>query len=449
MANQKEDQRTFENSIASIKAFKKINEIKDKINSNKIPSNLMDAIIFRFFGSGAIYETADRTRIVKEMIIFNGLYGLPKIIPRIYYYGPYPHLMMETIKDSDKLKEKSIGHYIKNNVANLNNIDMNESKQSWELNQRYKNDYLKKYSDLIEFQPIFSELGHLDLKELTNLSYDILFGRKEPSTYPRVIQINEDKNPVVLNSIAVLATDRYNYLNKYYQTIRKFNKKITEQGKICRNIIFKNNVKYTQDLKDGISNKMLILNALSLYHTIFKMKPTVDDLCYTICSHYSKFDMEIHTIEKRLGKKLHILKKINDGGVTVKYLLDFQLISKSKFSDWGDYVSFNDKADDAINYLKKVGHYDAARDITINTTLTSEENKCIKRFEEINQMKDAIREKVLVALIEIKNEKLIKMNNNIITLDCSFIENDILIDGNIVDEKHWRNIMVSIQKYSS
>ena len=55
MANQKEDQRTFENSIASIKAFKKINEIKDKINSNKIPSNLMDAIIFRYFGSGAIY----------------------------------------------------------------------------------------------------------------------------------------------------------------------------------------------------------------------------------------------------------------------------------------------------------------------------------------------------------------------------------------------------------
>jgi hypothetical protein len=125
------------------------------------------------------------------------------------------------------------------------------------------------------------------------------------------------------------------------------------------------------------------------------------------------------------------------------------LISKSKFSDWGDYVSLNDKSDDAINYLKKVGHYDAARDITINTTLTSEEKKCIKRFEEINQMKDAIREKVLVALIEIKNEKLIKMNNNIITLDCSFIENDILIDGNIVDEKHWRNIMVSIQKYSS
>jgi len=449
MANQKEDQRTFENSIASIKAFKKINEIKDKINSNQIPSDLMDAIIFRYFASGAISEPANRTRIAKEMIILNGLFGLPKIIPRIYFYGPYPHLMMETIKDSDELKEKSIGHYIQNGVANLDNIDMNESKQKWELNQKYKNDNLEKYSDLRDFQPIFSELSHLDIKELINLSYDILFQRKEPSKYPRVIHINEDKNPVVLNSIAVLATNRYNYLNKYNQKIRKFNKKITNQKKICRNIIFENKVKYTQDLKDGITNKMLILNALSLYHIMFKMKPTVDDLCYTICSHYSMFDMEIHIIKNRLGKDLQVLKKIKYGSVTIKDLLDGRLISNSKFSDWGDYVSDDDKLDDAINYLKNIGHYDAALDITKKTTLTSDEKKCIERFEEINQMKDTIREKVVEALIEIKNEKLIKMNNNIITLDCSFIEHDILIDGNIVDEKHWRDIMGRIQKYSS
>ena len=449
MANRKEYSRTFENTAASVRAFKKINEIKDTINFNKIPSDLMDAIIFRYFASGSISETADRTRIAKEIIILNGLYGLPKIIPRIYFYGPYPHLMMKTINGSDKLTEKSIGHYIKNWTTNLDNIDRNESKQNWELNQRHKNGYLEKYSDLREFQPIFSELSHLDVKELINLSYDILFRRKEPSKYPRVIQINEDKNPVVLNSIAVLATGRYNYLKKYNQKIRKFNKKITEQRKICRNIIFENKVKYTQDLKDGITNKMLILNALSLYHIMFKMKPTVDDLCYTICSHYSMFDMEIHAIENRLGKDLHILKKIKDGGATIKDLLDVRLISKSKFSDWGDYVNDDDKSDDAIDYLKNVGHYDAALDITRNTTLTNDQRKCIKRFEEINQMKDTMREKVLEALIEIKNEKLIKMNNNIITLDCSFIENDILTDGNIVDEKRWRDIVGGIEKYSS
>lgn len=449
MANQKEDQRTFENSIISTKAFKKINEIKDKINSNKIPSDLMDAIIFRYFASGAISEPANRTRITKEMIILNGLFGLPKIIPIIYFYGPYPHLMMETIRESEELKEKSIGHYIQNGVANLGNIDMNEGKQKWELNQKYKNDYLEKYSDLSEFQPIFSELSHLDVKELINLSYDILFQRKEPSKFPRVIHINEDKNPVVLNSIVVLANNRYNYLKKYNQKILKFNKKITEQKKICRNIIFENKVKYTQDLKDGITNKMLILNALSLYHIMFKMKPTVDDLCYTICSHYSLFDIHKHTIEKRLGKDLQILKKIKDGGVTIKDLLDGEFIFKNKFSDWGNYVTDNDKSDDAIKYLKNVGHYDAALDIMKNTTLTNDQKKCIEKFEEINQKKDTIRENVLEALIEIKNEKLIKMKNNNITLDCSFIENDILIDGNIVDEKQWRDIMGSIKKYSS
>lgn len=449
MANQEKHQRTFESNIVSIRAFNKINEIKDKINSNKIPSDLMDAIIFRYFASGAISEPANRTRIAKEMIILNGLYGLPKIIPRIYFYGPYPHLMMESIKDSDKLKEKSIGHYIKNGVLNLDNIDINESKQKWELNQRYKNDYLEKYSDLKEFQPIFSELSHLDLKELINLSYDILFRRRKPSKYPRVIQMNEDKNPIVLNSIAILATNRYNYLNNSNQKIYKINKKTIKQSKICRNIIFENNVKYTQDLKDGITNKMLILNALSLYHTMFKMKPNVDDLCYAICSHYSMFDMEISNIKKRLGKDLHIIKKINDEEITFKELLDNRLISTSKFSDWGVYIRDDDKLDDAINHLINKDYYDVALDIKKKTTLTLEEKKCIERFEEINQIKDTIREKVSVALIEIKNEKLIKMNNNIITLDCSFIENDILVDGNIVDQKHWRDIMVSIQKYSS
>ena len=332
MANQEKHQRTFESNIVSIRAFNKINEIKDKINSNKIPSDLMDAIIFRYFASGAISEPANRTRIAKEMIILNGLYGLPKIIPRIYFYGPYPHLMMESIKDSDKLKEKSIGHYIKNGVLNLDNIDINESKQKWELNQRYKNDYLVKYSDLKEFQPIFSELNHLDLKELINLSYDILFRRRKPSKYPRVIQMNEDKNPIVLNRIAILATNRYNYLNNFNQKIYKINKKTIKQSKICRNIIFENNVKYTQDLKDGITNKMLILNALSLYHTMFKMKPNVDDLCYAICSHYSMFDMEISNIKKRLGKDLHIIKKINDEEITFKELLDNRLISTSVMS---------------------------------------------------------------------------------------------------------------------
>ena len=121
----------------------------------------------------------------------------------------------------------------------------------------------------------------------------------------------------------------------------------------------------------------------------------------------------------------------------------------SKFSDWGVYIRDDDKLDDAINHLINKDYYDVALDIKKKTTLTLEEKKCIERFEEINQIKDTIREKVSVALIEIKNEKLIKMNNNIITLDCSFIENDILVDGNIVDQKHWRDIMVSIQKYSS
>lgn len=449
MENQKGNKESFKNDNLSKKAFENIHEIKNKINSQKIPTNLLDALEFRYFASGGVYRAANETRIAKEMIILHGLFGVPKIIPTIYFYGPYPYLLSKSLEKSKPLKEKSIQYLIKNSHVDLENVDATEQKRKWELNQKFKDKCSQKYNDLNEFKPLFSELNNLDGKSLINLSYDIILHRNKPSMYPRVIHVNEDKNSAVLYSIAVLANKRLNYLEKYNKKITKFDKRFTEQSRSCKKIIFEENIQYVQELKNSITNKMLILNALSLYHTVFNMKPTIDDLCYALCSHFSLFDIEINNIEESLEKDFETSMKIKNKEITIKYMLNKKLIFASDFSECGDYVNTDDKIDDVIIYLNEIGYNHVAHEIKKKTYLTSEDKKNIENIVNIMQMKEEIKIRILALLNEIKDEKMIHLKNDIVTLNCSFVENSTLKDGNVVDRRCWSNIINRVRGYSS
>ncbi len=104
---------TFKGHSWSKKAFAEIKEVKDNVNPEKIPSALSDAVVFRYFASGQLhsYDKVNETTLTKQMIILHGLYGVPKIIPTIYFYGPYPYSMRETLEGTEELKESNIRHY--------------------------------------------------------------------------------------------------------------------------------------------------------------------------------------------------------------------------------------------------------------------------------------------------------------------------------------------------
>ncbi len=225
MGIREKDKGTFKRHPLSKRAFEDIKEVRDKINPKKIPSSLSDAIVFRYFASGQCYDKASETTLTKQMIIVYGLYDVPKIIPGIYFYGPYPHSMqetLETLKKSEKLKETSIRHYLKVEYTDLDDVDAEERRRKWEMNSKYRRDLAEKYSDLSEFEPLFAILKPLVGDALIDLSYDVILHRNKPSEYPRAIHINEEREPAVLYSIAIMAKKRFEYLQRSKQKIRWF-----------------------------------------------------------------------------------------------------------------------------------------------------------------------------------------------------------------------------------
>jgi len=383
MEIREKEKGTFKSHSLSKKAFAEIKEVKDKVNPEKIPSALSDAVVFRYFASGQCHDEASETTLTKQMIILHGLYGVPKIIPTIYFYGPYPYSMRETLEKSEKLKEISIRHYLKEEYTDLYDIDAEERRRKWYINGRYINEFMEKYRDLSEFAPLFSILKQLVGDALIDLSYDVILHRDNPAEYPRTIHINEEREPAVLYSIAIMAEKRFKYLQDSRRKTKWYGKNFLEQSGSCENIILKKSVPYTQDLKDGITNKMLILNAVSLYHTIFDMKPTVDDLCYALCSHYSKFNMEINGIKKRLnrGRNYDFLKKLDEGSMTVGDIINGGLLSLRDYHDWGPLVDKEAKLKEAIDYLYEVGRVEAASNLAKVANLSPDERKNTRRID--------------------------------------------------------------------
>lgn len=447
------DKGTFKGHSLSKKAFAEIKEVKDNVNPEKIPSALSDAVVFRYFASGRLksYDKVNETTLTKQMIILHGLYGVPKIIPTIYFYGPYPHSMRETMEGSEKLKESNIRHYLKEEYADLNDIDAEERKREWKIDERNRKQLVEKYPDLSEFEPLFAILNQERLvgKSLIDLSYDIVLHRDKPAEYPRTIHINEEREPVVLYSIAIMAKRRIEYLQRSRQKIRWYEKSFPERSGSCEDIILEKSEPYTQDLKDGITNKMLILNAISLYHTIFNMKPTVDDLCHTLCSHYFKFDREINGIKKRLnrnrGRNYEFLKKLDEGSMTVGDIINSGLLPLGDYRDWGPLVDREAKVKEEIGYLREVGRVEAASDLAKVTSLSPDEVENKGRIYRLIQKKKEIRDSVLICLKGMKKDKLIDKRGEVISVECSFVENDALKDGSVIDGEYWNKYIERIK----
>jgi len=383
------------------------------------------------------------------MIILNGLYGVPKIIPTIYFYGPYPYLMRETLEQSEKLKEISIRHYLKVEYTDLDDIDAEERRRKWYINERYINEFMEKYRDLSEFEPLFSILnqGQLVGRPLIDLSYDMVLHRDKPAEYPRTIHINEEREPAVLYSIAIMAKKRFEYLQRAKQKIKWCEKGFPERSGSCENIILEKSVPYTQDLKDGITNKMLILNAVSLYHTIFDMKPTVDDLCYALCAHYSKFDMEINGIKKRLnsGRNYKFLKKLDEGSMTVGDIINSGLLPLGDYRDWSPLVDKEAKLKEAIDYLYEVERVEAASNLAKVANLSPDERKNTRRIDMLIQKKKEMRDGVLICLKGMKKDKLLDKRGEVVSLECSFVENGALKDGSVIDGECWNKYIERIK----
>jgi hypothetical protein len=453
MGIREKDKGTFKSHSLSKKAFAEIKEVKDKVNPEKIPSALSDAVVFRYFASGRLksYDKVNETTLTKQMIILHGLYSVPKIIPTIYFYGPYPYSMRETLEESEKLKESNIRHYLKEEYADLNDIDAEERKREWKIDERNRKQLAEKYPDLSEFEPLFAILNQERLvgKSLIDLSYDIVLHRNKPAEYPRTIHINEEREPAVLYSIAIRGKKRFEYLQRSRQKIRWYEKSFPERSGSCEDIILDKRVPYTQDLKDGITNKLLILNALSLYHTIFNMKPTVEDLCHTLCSHYSKFDMETNGLKKRLnrdrGRNYDFLKKLDEGSITVEDVINSGLLSLGDYRDWGVYVDREEKPEEAIGHLREVGRVEIASDLAKLANLSPDEKKTISRIDRLMQKKKEIGNRVLICLTEMKKEKLIEKRGEVVSLKCSFVENEALKDGNVIDEECWNSYTEEIK----
>ena len=447
MEIREKDKGTFKRHPLSKKAFADIKEVKDKINPQKIPSALSDAVVFRYFASGQYYDGASETTLTKQMIILYGLYGVPKIIPTIYFYGPYPYSMRETLEKSEKLKEISIRHYLKEEYTDLDDIDAEERRRKWYINERYINEFMEKYRDLSEFEPLFSILKQLVGDALIDLSYDVILHRDNPAEYPRTIHINEERESAVLYSIAIMAEKRFKYLQDSRRKTKWYEKNFPERSGSCENIILEKSVPYTQDLKDGITNKMLILNAVSLYHTIFDMKPTVDDLCYALCSHYSKFDMEINGIKKRLnsGRNYKFLKKLDEGSMTVGDIINSGLLPLGDYRDWSPLVDKEAKLKEAIDYLYEVERVEAASNLAKVANLSPDEKKNTKRIDVLIQKKKGVRDSVLICLKGMKKDKLLDKRGEVVSLECSFVENGALKDGSVIDRECWNKFIEGIK----
>jgi len=449
MEIREKDKGTFKCHFLSKKAFAEIKEVKDNVNPEKIPSALSDAVVFRYFASGQCYDEANETTLTKQMIILHGLYGVPEIIPTIYFYGPYPHLMRETLRKSEKLKDMSIRHHVKEEYTDLDDIDAEERMRRWVINPKYMKNLAEKYGDLSEFVPLFAILNQKQLvgTPLIDLSYDIILHRDKQPEYPRTIHINEERESAVLYSIAIMAKRRFGYLQSAHQKIRWFEKSFPEQNRCCDNVILGKSVPYTQDLKDGVTNKMLILNALSLYHTFFNMKPTIEDLCYTLCSHYFKFNREIEKIKKRfkVGRNYNILKKIKEESMTVDDLISRRLLTVRDYTDWGPIIDGSAKLKEAIGYLSKEGRVEVAYNIKKIATLSPDEEDNLRRIDMLMQKKKEIKDRVLICLAEMKKEKLIDKRGEVVSLRCSFVENEALKEGSGINGECWNKYIEGIK----
>lgn len=451
MEIREKDKGTFKCHFLSKKAFAEIKEVKDNVNPEKIPSALSDAVVFRYFASGQLhsYDEANETTLTKQMIILNGLYGVPEIIPTIYFYGPYPHLMRETLRKSEKLKDMSIRHHVKEEYIDLDDIDAEERMRRWVINPKYMKNLAEKYGDLSEFVPLFAILNQKQLvgTPLVDLSYDIILHRDKQPEYPRTIHINEERESAVLYSIGIMAKKRFEYLQRSKQKIRRYGKSFPERSESCENIILEKRVPYTQDLKDGITNKMLILNALSLYHMVFNMKPTVGDLCYALCSHYFKFDREIEGIKKKLyGKRNYkFLKKLDEGSMTVGDIINSGFLPLDDYHDWSPLVDKEAKIEEAIDYLYEVGRVEAANNLAKVTNLSPDEEDNLRRMDMLMQKKKEIKDRVLICLAEMKKEKLIDKKGEVVSLRCSFVENEALKEGSVINGECWNKYIEGIK----
>lgn len=196
MENREENKKSFKRHPLSTRAFWDLKKVSAELDPKKIPSDLSGAIVFRYFASGQLtsYDNASETTLTKQMIILNGLYGVPLIIPRIYFYGPYPHLMRETLERSEKLKETSIRHHLKREYPDLDDIDAEERRRVWCINTNYRKGLTEEYNDLSGPEPLFAILNQerlvgrpliytglegrhheqdVDVKSGISLSYDI------------------------------------------------------------------------------------------------------------------------------------------------------------------------------------------------------------------------------------------------------------------------------------
>ncbi len=114
------------------------------------------------------------------------------------------------------------------------------------------------------------------------------------------------------------------------------------------------------------------------------------------------------------------------------------LLTLADYSDWGPYVDREEKLEEALDRLNEVGRVEAASNFAKVATLSPDEKRNIRRIDMLIQKKKVIKDRVLTCLDEMKKERLIDKKGEVVSLKCSFIENEALKDGEVIDGEIWR-----------
>lgn len=160
--------------------------------------------------------------------------------------------------------------------------------------------------------------------------------------------------------------------------------------------------------------------------------------------------MEIEEIKKgfKVGRNYDILKKIKEESMTVDDLISRRLLIVHDYTDWGPVIDVKAKLKEAIGHLYEEGRVEVAYNIKKIATLSPDEEDNLRRTAMLMQKKREIRDSVLICLTEMKKEKLIDKRGEVVSLKCSFVENEALKDGNVIDGGNWRVFKKGSEQYS-
>ena len=413
--------RGFEKSPLGERVFREVKAIGKTIRPDSVPESLVETIPIHWTAHKNPKNAVNRLFLTKEMFTLRSLTGRPSSTRLIYYYGPYLREMgaaLKELQDQGTIRQASMRQDVSPSTPDIHNVDAHEGRHSFILVSRIKLAYfddelLERHGDIIEI------LESIDpWRQLINVTTSLALDRQSMPTFPRAVCPGEELCDSVLNGVEALARRRVATVGRWRESIQQGDDLLEEMEtgytSTLRTKFFvkkRERLKFAQDMKDSITNKLLILNAIHIYNHSHGIVPRVDDVAHCLCSHLSLLDNTIRFLKRDFDKKRNFdtCRKLGNESLSIDDAIRAGLIAEDVLSNVGDYLDQKWSMSEAVDHLKREEFFAEAESIRKSSQLDDLEAERLREIESYQQRQRLILESGRVCVEAMADEGLLEI----------------------------------------